>query len=352
MNLWLRILSVYLSTFLIWTRDRERLRRELGLLTGSVEHSYHQYRANGISSLRAGFITLYEHLGELQPLAVYEKSRAESHLATRAVAIINGANAVEVASGSRRISRSRRSRVLAGACGGIGEATGIDPRFVRLAFLALTFFGGLSFALYIAWWIVVPLEEDSEPGVGALTKGILVLGGAISVLLALADGMSTGGLVVAAPMLLAAIASVVRVDTARAKASLLLVGMVLTAVLAAVNYDPTFGNRAIAPRTPADLDRQYTNAFGTMTIDLTAFDSVQSNGLRIRATAGFGDVVVRLPENADVRINGTVLAGDVEALGSRIAHLAAGIDFENSRGQPLLIEIDYFGAFGSLRVER
>lgn len=80
--------------------------------------------------------------------------------------------------------RSTRDRVVAGVAAGIADYVGVDPVLVRLAFVALTFVGGLGVALYGAAWLLVPERpagerpapaRHAEPArVGAV--GLVVLG--------------------------------------------------------------------------------------------------------------------------------------------------------------------------------
>jgi phage shock protein C len=62
----------------------------------------------------------------------------------------------------RRLRRSRDDRMIAGVCGGIGEYLRVDPPVIRLAFVGLTLLGGAGVVIYLAAWVVVPLEP--EPG--------------------------------------------------------------------------------------------------------------------------------------------------------------------------------------------
>ena len=85
----------------------------------------------------------------------------------------------------RRFARSRSDRLLGGVCGGIGEAFGIDPTLVRIAFvIALIAAGGafvgvrsanvrlvylLSVLLslgatgvgYLLLWLLIPAEKTA-----------------------------------------------------------------------------------------------------------------------------------------------------------------------------------------------
>lgn len=53
----------------------------------------------------------------------------------------------------RRLTRSRKNRVIAGLCGGIGEYLNIDPVLVRIVWLLIP---GANLLVYIIGAIVVP----------------------------------------------------------------------------------------------------------------------------------------------------------------------------------------------------
>lgn len=57
------------------------------------------------------------------------------------------------------LRRSRRNRMIAGVCGGLGEFFGINPFWFRLAFLIALIPGGVPGILaYVIVWLVVPGE--------------------------------------------------------------------------------------------------------------------------------------------------------------------------------------------------
>lgn len=58
----------------------------------------------------------------------------------------------------RKLYRSRKERMIAGICGGLGEHFGIDPTWVRLLFILFFFLGGCALLVYLIMWVVVPLE--------------------------------------------------------------------------------------------------------------------------------------------------------------------------------------------------
>ncbi|PAV12595.1 transcriptional regulator [Methanosarcina spelaei] len=59
----------------------------------------------------------------------------------------------------KRLTKSKKERMLFGVCGGLGEYFGIDPTFMRLAFAALALQGGIGIALYIILAILMPSGE-------------------------------------------------------------------------------------------------------------------------------------------------------------------------------------------------
>jgi phage shock protein C len=61
---------------------------------------------------------------------------------------------------TKRLYRIRDGRIVAGVCAGLAAYFGIDPTLVRLAFVLLTFFGGLGILLYLGAWMVVPDEVE------------------------------------------------------------------------------------------------------------------------------------------------------------------------------------------------
>jgi phage shock protein C len=57
------------------------------------------------------------------------------------------------------LRRSRRSRVVAGVCGGLGEFFGLSPFWFRLAFLLALIPGGIpGLLVYLLVWVIVPAD--------------------------------------------------------------------------------------------------------------------------------------------------------------------------------------------------
>ncbi len=56
------------------------------------------------------------------------------------------------------LRRSRSERWIAGVCGGLAQATGVEVWAWRLVFAALFFCGGAGLLAYLLLWIFVPSE--------------------------------------------------------------------------------------------------------------------------------------------------------------------------------------------------
>ena len=54
--------------------------------------------------------------------------------------------------------RSKSDRWIAGVCGGLAKATGMESWLWRLLFCILLVFGGCGLLIYLLAWIFVPIE--------------------------------------------------------------------------------------------------------------------------------------------------------------------------------------------------
>jgi signal transduction histidine kinase len=86
------------------------------------------------------------------------------------------------------LARRADDKLVAGVASGLGDHFGIEPNFVRLAFVVLTLAGGAGIVFYLAGWLFVPTRTDAaQPrarahndfvqmlALGALTLGVLLL---------------------------------------------------------------------------------------------------------------------------------------------------------------------------------
>jgi len=59
--------------------------------------------------------------------------------------------------------RSKKDRLIAGVCGGIGEYLGVDPTIIRLLWVAFSILYGFGILFYIAAWLIIPEEPGEAP---------------------------------------------------------------------------------------------------------------------------------------------------------------------------------------------
>jgi phage shock protein PspC (stress-responsive transcriptional regulator) len=60
----------------------------------------------------------------------------------------------------RRLVRSKQNKVLAGVAGGLADYFNVDPLLIRIAFVLLSFAGGIGIVAYAAAWALIPKEDD------------------------------------------------------------------------------------------------------------------------------------------------------------------------------------------------
>jgi phage shock protein C len=65
---------------------------------------------------------------------------------------------------TRRLTRCRHDKQLAGVASGMAEYLGMDPTVVRILWILSAFFGGFTILLYIVLAFVMPLEPVGTAG--------------------------------------------------------------------------------------------------------------------------------------------------------------------------------------------
>lgn len=82
-----------------------------------------------------------------------------------------------------RPRRPAQGRKVAGVAAGVGMRYGIDPIVIRVALVALTFFGGVGPAVYLLGWLFLPAADDEVSafegllghGASGTSKGLTLL---------------------------------------------------------------------------------------------------------------------------------------------------------------------------------
>ena len=89
-----------------------------------------------------------------------------------------------------QLRRSKTDKVIAGVCGGLGRSLGVDPVWLRIAFVALTLAGGSGVLIYVIAWIAIPEGDESDSAIpvtrtvtpALIVGGILIVIGAVTLL--------------------------------------------------------------------------------------------------------------------------------------------------------------------------
>ena len=61
---------------------------------------------------------------------------------------------------NRRLHRSSKDKMICGVCGGLGECLDVDPTLIRLIWVLLTCWAGMSILAYLIAAIIIPMESD------------------------------------------------------------------------------------------------------------------------------------------------------------------------------------------------
>jgi len=105
----------------------------------------------------------------------------------------------------KRLYRSRKNRVLAGVCGGLGEYLNIDPVVVRLIWVAISLVWGFGIILYIIAALIMPEEPttatppptstNSSKSLAVILGIIALVAGFMGLTLTITAAIVTGNLI-------------------------------------------------------------------------------------------------------------------------------------------------------------
>jgi phage shock protein PspC (stress-responsive transcriptional regulator) len=90
-----------------------------------------------------------------------------------------------------RLERPRDGRIIAGVAAGLAQRYDIEVIWIRLAFVILAMFGGTGVLVYLAGWLLIPEQGESESIIGAGVGDLEGLSGWLGVAL-----IVTGGLII------------------------------------------------------------------------------------------------------------------------------------------------------------
>ncbi|HLX51078.1 MAG TPA: PspC domain-containing protein [Streptosporangiaceae bacterium] len=64
--------------------------------------------------------------------------------------------------GTPPLERATNGRMLAGVAAGAARYLGVDPTLLRILFAVLVVVGGIGIPLYLACWLLIPEEGQSQ----------------------------------------------------------------------------------------------------------------------------------------------------------------------------------------------
>jgi phage shock protein PspC (stress-responsive transcriptional regulator) len=105
-------------------------------------------------------LTKLTDLHQRGALSDEEFARAKARLIDGQAAAQDAPAASQAVAAINALRRSRAERWIAGVCGGIAHATGVEPWVWRLLFALLTLCGGAGLLIYVLLWIFVPSDMD------------------------------------------------------------------------------------------------------------------------------------------------------------------------------------------------
>ena len=275
----------------------------------------------------------------------------------------------EPASGTappRRLTRSRSDRWIAGVAGGIGDYLAIDPMLVRVAFFVLALAsGGVAIPFYLLAAFIIPDDQNGAAlthrrgsAIAGVVMGLLLVGVGAVWLLAALDIQTPRWDVVLSVALIGVGGALVITAGRAGSGGLIILGLLMTVVLSglsAVNLrvDNAFSERAVRPTSLAALQREYSHAFGSFTLDLTAIE-IPEGTTRIRVANSFGETTVRLPARAAVKVDASTVFGEARVLGKTFSGVGTNQseqtpDYERATHR---LDIEVNTAFGSTEVRR
>jgi phage shock protein PspC (stress-responsive transcriptional regulator) len=198
-------------------------------------------------------------------------------------------------------------------CVGLAAVTRVNVGWIRAAFVAGALIGGLGIALYLACWLIIPVQGDGEERPGA--TGVVILAqacAACSALLVLA-AIGTAATVFGFGWIVVGVAAAIRVGVLAGRPRLgpawtLLPIAALTIPALAVAADGLrLATRTqastVVPATAQELTRHvYRSGLNTMLVDLRHTQLPATGTVPLHIAAGVRRTIVALPSQRCVRV--------------------------------------------------
>jgi phage shock protein PspC (stress-responsive transcriptional regulator)/predicted membrane protein len=181
--------------------------------------------------------------------------------------------------------------------------------------------GGAEFPVTQEYAPPTPASPRSKRrgGLGAITLGLLFIGGGIVGLLLAAGNTVEPAYVFAAGLLIVGAALVVSTWFGRSfvliPLGVALAGLMSISTVIDVPITGGVGDQRAAPFALADLHDEYHLGIGELRLDLSHLSFDRGTMHTVKATVGIGHVLVTLPRNATAELHGHAGLGEVRFLG-------------------------------------
>src|SRR5438132_153398 len=248
--------------------------------------------------------------------------------------------------------RSHTDRKIAGVAGGLAAYLGVEPLWIRIAFVVISIPGGLGVLLYLLGWVLIP-EEGEQAAIGeGLLEHLRRAPTWVAILLFNVAGRvypALALLVVGAGLIVGALWGRSRLLIL---AGLLILPVAAAASLVRVPLRGGTGQRLYAPTTLQAVNAEYRLAAGQIHLDLTQLPWISTVQTRVRVAAG--DIEVVVPSDVTVDFRGHSGAGEIDLFDV----MRNGVDVTLQRlvpgaqpGSPRLV-LDAEVSVGQIRVIR
>jgi phage shock protein PspC (stress-responsive transcriptional regulator) len=230
------------------------------------------------------------------------------------------------------LARGQQGRWLGGVCIGLAAVTRQRVGWIRAAFVVGALVGGLGIALYLACWLIIPVQGDAEERPGSTGVVVLAQACAACAVLAILAAIGAAATVfgfgwvvvgVAAAVLVGVLAGRPRLGPAWALLPVAALTIPALAVAAGgLRLTTQVGAVTVAPADArAITGHVYRSGLNTMLVDLRRTQLPATGTVPLQIAAGLRRTIVALPSQRCVRV---VVHYDVNPFAVRLGALLTG----------------------------
>jgi phage shock protein PspC (stress-responsive transcriptional regulator) len=201
-----------------------------------------------------------------------------------------------------------------------------------------------------------PPRPKRRGGLGAITFGLLFIGGGVVGLLLAGGNDIEPSYVFATGLLIVGAALVVSTWFGRSYVliplGIVLAGLMSISTVIDVPITGGFGDQNATPLTLADLHNEYHLGMGELRLDLSHLNLERGTVHTVKATVGIGHLLVTLPRSATAELHGHAGLGEVRFLGEHDGGIRIDRDSTLSTGgeSPPRIVLDIEVGIGQVEV--